>query len=162
MCLDANWRIVDDAAAQEVDLASLPQVSADGYRYAVTHAFRAQTGVPGVVYEMVREADEEPIGCVTLLLSDDEDAVMHVGHMGCSIRPEHRSQGHTTRLIRALAPVMWARGIGDLILGSAVGHASHYQSIGATGAMLIGEQFGDGSNCGALFRLSRPASPAGD
>jgi predicted acetyltransferase len=162
MCMDANWRIVDADVALQIGLGTLATISADGYRYAPRHAFRAQTGVPGVVYAMVREADEEPIGEVTLLLSADEPAVMHVGHMGCAIRPEHRRQGHTTRLIRALAPVLRDRGVGDLILGSDVGHASHYQSILDTGASLMGEDFAAGSViCGARFRLA-PPTPASD
>ena len=156
MCLDANWQTPDQDAGQEIGLPNLPNISADGYRYAPKHAFRAQTGVPGVVYTMVREADEEPIGEVALLLSANEDAVMHVGHMGCAIRPEHRKQGHTTRVMRALAPVLHERGVGDLLFGSNVGHTSHYQSIFAAGATLIGEHFGDGSGeCGARFRLAQ-------
>jgi predicted acetyltransferase len=155
MCLDANWQSPDESAGAQVDLASMPHVTAGDFRYAPRYAFRATTGVPGVVYEMLREADGECIGEVSLLLSDDEAAVMHVGHMGCAIRPEHRKQGHTTRLMHALAPVLRERGVRDLIIGADVGHASLYQSILDAGATLVGEDFGDGSGqCGARFRLS--------
>lgn len=161
MCLDGNWQSPDVTVAEEIDLAALPEVAADGFRYRPTHAFRAVSGVPGVVYEMVREADGEAIGSAMLPLSADESCVGHVGHMGCAIRPEQRKQGHTTRIIRALSPVLRARGIGTLLLGSDVGHASHYQSILDAGARLVGEQFGDGSgHCGARFRLDPAADAA--
>src|SRR5215216_4034170 len=116
MCLDKNWQAPDLAAADAADFSSLSTIAADGFRYAPKHAFWAETGVPGVVYEMTREADGECIGSAMLLLSGDEVAVRHVGHMGCEIRPEHRKQGHTTRVINALAPVLRERGIDDLLL----------------------------------------------
>lgn len=157
MCLDENWQIDDAGAAKEVGFEALTAISADGFRYAPQHAFRAQTGVPGVVYGMSREADGEPIGEVALLFSADEGAVMHVGHMGCSIRPEHRGQGHTTRVINALAPVLREHGVRDLIFGSKVGHVSHYKSILDAGAALMGENFApDSGACGARFRLAPP------
>jgi predicted acetyltransferase len=161
MCLDANWQSPDETIAQQIGLATMPEISAEGFLYTPRHAFRAQTGVPGVVYDMVREADGKHIGSAMLLLSDDEQSVMHVGHMGCAIRPEHRKQGHTTRLANALAPVLRQRGIRDLIFGADVGHVSHYESIRNTGAALLGEHFGDGSGkCGARFRLSPSISPS--
>lgn len=154
MCLDANWKSPDDAMAAQVDLGSLPVRVEDGYRYAPRHAFRAQTGVPGVVYDMTRDADGTEIGSVMLLLCADEGAVMHAGHMGCEIRPEHRKQGHTTRLIRALAPVLRQHGVEQAILGASVGHQSQYQSVLDAGGSLVGEHFADDSGeCGARFRL---------
>ena len=159
MCLDKNWQVPDLDAASAVDFPKLPDITADGLRYTPKHAFRAESGVPGVVYEMTREADGECIGSVTLLLSSDERSVMHAGHMGCSIRPEHRKQGHTTRLIHALAPVLRDRGIDDLVIGADVGHQSLYDSLLGAGATLEGEDFRAGAvECGARFRLRRTDS----
>jgi predicted acetyltransferase len=160
MCLDGNWLIPDAHMGEQVGLRSLPIVSAEGYRYSPRHAFRAQTGVPGVVYDMTRESDGAKIGSVMLLLSSDENAVMHVGHMGCEVLPAHRKQGHVTRIANAMAPLLWQRGIDNILIGADVGHASQYQSILNAGAKFLGDNFAAGlKQCGARFRLTKPSLP---
>jgi predicted acetyltransferase len=115
-----------------------------------------------VVFAIRRESDGEDIGTAMVLVSNDRDAVMHVGHIGCDIRPEHRKHGHTIRLIRALASFLRERGVEDIVLACDVGHQSQYDSCVVAGAKFMGDTFGaEGGACGGA-RFILPAQAEGN
>lgn len=108
-------------------------VSVDGCRFSLKHTFR-QDGVPGYVFEAVEEKNNQLVGHLSLLITNDFDAVARTGHMGVELADAVRKQGWVVRLSRPALAVFRAHGLEEILLVCESGHQSQIESITQLGA----------------------------
>src|SRR5689334_12987359 len=70
--------------------------------------------VPAYRFEMRLSGVAEPVGHIQLRIGNTERIVLYAGHIGYSVRPEHRGHRFAARACRLLLPLARRHGLATL------------------------------------------------
>jgi predicted acetyltransferase len=93
--------------------------------------------VPAYKFKMTLVGQDEEIGRVQLRIGNTSHIVMYAGHIGFSVRPEHRGQRFGARACRLLLPLARSHGLKALWITCNPDNVASRRTCELAGAKLV-------------------------